>query len=125
MSSINQEEVFLLAEKKLSKFVNKYEKSQDYDLNALVKFQNLMECIPGIKESNEYYQLIDETEDLIFYATQGKKPTTNMEKITKLVDLFMMIKDECLTPEEKKSSMKEKVFLTVCAVAWTMLMFAP
>ena len=125
MSSINQEEVFLLAEKKLSKFVNKYEKSQDYDLNALVKFQNLMECIPGIQESNEYYQLIDETEDLIFYATQGKKPTTNMEKITKLVDLFMMIKDECLTPEEKKSSMKEKVFLTVCAVAWTMLMFAP
>ncbi|KAL7044573.1 hypothetical protein ACKWTF_001978 [Chironomus riparius] len=125
MSSINQEEVFLLAEKKLSKFVIKYEKSQEYDLNALIMFQNLMDCIPDIQESNEYYQLIDETEDIIFYATQGKKPKANMEKMTKVVDLFMLIKEECLTPQEKKSSMKEKVFLTVCAVAWTLLMFVP
>lgn len=125
MSHINQEEVFLLAEKKLSKFVNKYEKAQAYDLNALTKFRNIMECIPGIQDSNEYYQLIDETEDLIFYATLGKKSATNMEKIKGIVDLFMIIKNECLTPEEKQSSMKEKVFLTVCAVAWTMLMFAP
>lgn len=125
MANINQEEIFLLAEKKLSKFVNKYEKAQIYDLNALQKFQNLIECIPAIQDSNEYYQLMDETEDLIFYAIQRKNPSKNMEKITKVVDLFMLIKNECLTPEEKESSMKEKVFLTVCAVAWTMLMFAP
>jgi predicted RecB family nuclease len=125
MPEINQEEIFLLAEKKLSKFVNKYEKAQIYDLSALQKFQNLIECIPEIQDSNEFYQLMDETEDFIFYAAQGKKPSKNMEKVTKMVDLFMLIKNECLTPEEKQSSMKEKVFLTVCAVAWTMLIFAP
>lgn len=122
---MDQEELFLLAEKKLSKFVDKYDKAEIYDLNSLQKFKNLVECIPGIEETNEFQQLLDETEDLIFFGTHKRKTSKTASKVAKIVELFITIKNECLTSEEKESSLGEKIFLTVCAVSWTMLMFAP
>ncbi|KAG5675093.1 hypothetical protein PVAND_005025 [Polypedilum vanderplanki] len=123
---MDQEELFNLAEKKLSKFVNCFEKSNTFDYDSLQKFKNLIECIPMVDETMEYQQMIGEVEDIIYYGSHGgRNYLRDKKKISTIIELFMVIKYECLKPEERDNTKSEKIFLTICAFAFTMLMFAP
>jgi hypothetical protein len=121
---MDQEELFDLAEKKLSKFVGIFEKIGSFDYNALQKFKNLVECIPTIEETQEYQLMIDEVDDIIYHGSHGgRNSSRDRTKIAAIVDLFLIIKQECLTEEEHDSDTGENIFLSICVFAFTMLMF--
>lgn len=123
---MDQEELFDLAEQKLSKFVRNFERNNAFDYTSLQNFKNLIEHIPGVEETKEFQELVEETEDFIYYGSHGgRKTSRDRIKIARMVELFLVIKMESLEEEEGTSSKAENIFLTICAFAWTMLMFAP
>lgn len=123
--SMDLENYLSTAEACLSKIDKRLHEFGSLDYISLQKFKNIIECLPGNENAQEFEgELLRLVENVLFKKSMRSSRSTQ-QKMFVIIELFLIIKAEYEDTLEQKSSKIEKVFLTVCAFSFTMLMFAP
>lgn len=109
----------------LLKIDRKLRESGTLDYISLHKFKTIIECLPDNENAQEYEgELLKQIESVLYKKSLMCSRSTQL-RIYMIIELFSMIKEKYEETMEPESSKTEKVFLTICAFLFTMLMFAP
>lgn len=114
------------AEACLAKVEHKYCETLKIDYDQLLKFKNIIECLPGIEKNQEFEgELLRQVEHLLYNNRSWRSQSSTVKKLHLIIDLFFIVKAEYEDVSGQKDSKSENIFLTICTVLFTMLMFLP